>query len=254
MEEEGNGIKVRFQGVPLEYVNALRRLAMTEVPSLAIDSVAIIENSSPLYDEVLAHRLGLVPLKADLSKLKEGCEGEDMGCHVLLVLDAEARGQPRTVYSGELISEDPSVKPISDEIPIARLAPGQRIKLEAYARLGRGREHAKWQPVAVSVVKPYPHIEVRNPKSRCARKAAEACIPGVLKMGKGGLTVGDEYKCTLCMDCVKICPEALSVEERVDDNILYIESVGAIPPREIIHMAFQELGRQLSELGEAIKG
>jgi DNA-directed RNA polymerase subunit D len=255
LEEDENSIKLRMRGLPLEYANAIRRFAMAEVPSLAIDSVAIIENTSPLYDEVLAHRLGLIPLKADIPRLKETCgKNQESGCQILLVLDAEAGDSPRTVYSGELVSEDPGVKPISDNIPIARLGPGQKIKLEAYARLGKGKEHAKWQPVTVSVLKPYPHIKIKDPKSSCAKRAVNVCLPGVLRMGKNGLEVVDEYKCTLCMDCVKECPSAIKIEEKEDDHILYIESVGVIPPRKIIYMAAEELLEQLSEFEELVRG
>jgi DNA-directed RNA polymerase subunit D len=71
---------------------------------------------------------------------------------VLLVLDATAHDKPRTVYSGDLVSEDREIAPISASIPIVKLAQGQSVKLEAYARLGRGKEHAKWQPATSSVL------------------------------------------------------------------------------------------------------
>jgi DNA-directed RNA polymerase subunit D len=127
---------------------------------MAIDEVVIIENSSIMYDELIAHRLGMIPLKTDLTRyvLPEECDCKSaLGCprcRVLLVLDAEATDKTRVVYSGDLKSEDEFVKPISNSIPIVKLAPRQVIKLEAYARLGKGKEHAKWQPTTVSVLKP----------------------------------------------------------------------------------------------------
>jgi len=125
---------------------------------MAIDEVVILENSSVMYDELLAHRLGLLPLKTDLEKyiLPEQCDCRNpLGCskcRVLLVLDAQARDKVLTVYSGDLVSEDKEIIPITDKIPIVKLAPGQKVKLEAYAKLGRGKEHAKWQPVSASVL------------------------------------------------------------------------------------------------------
>jgi DNA-directed RNA polymerase subunit D len=125
---------------------------------MAIDDVVILENSSVLYDEILSHRLGMVPLKTDLERyvLPEKCDcGNPLGCQkcrVLLVLDATAHDKPRTVYSGDLVSEDREIAPISASIPIVKLAQGQSVKLEAYARLGRGKEHAKWQPATSSVL------------------------------------------------------------------------------------------------------
>ena len=64
---------------------------------------------------------------------------------ILLVLDSDESDATRTVLSSELSSEDDTVKPVSEKIPIVQLAPGQRIKVECYARLGRGTEHAKME-------------------------------------------------------------------------------------------------------------
>jgi DNA-directed RNA polymerase subunit D len=69
------------------------------------------------------------------------------------VLDSEANEKTLIVTSGELVSEDELVKPVSKDIPIVVLAPSQKLKFEAYARLGIGKDHAKWQPTAAAVVK-----------------------------------------------------------------------------------------------------
>jgi len=128
------------------------------VPVFAIDTVDIIENSSVLPDEGLAHRLGLIPLKTDLSRFNEpskcDCHSETgcSNCKVMLVLDSGDSDSTRTVLSNELSSEDDSIKPISDKIPIVQLAPGQKVKLECYARLGRGTEHAKWNSSNISTL------------------------------------------------------------------------------------------------------
>ena len=159
LESGATTINVELKGVHRSYANAIRRFAINEVPSMAIDEVVIMENSSVLYDELVAHRLGLIPIKTDLSRyvLPEDCDCKSsLGCskcRVMFVLNVEATDKPKVVYSGDLASEDRMVAPISDIVPIAKLAPGQKMKLEAYARLGRGREHAKWQPVTVSVLK-----------------------------------------------------------------------------------------------------
>jgi DNA-directed RNA polymerase subunit D len=156
LQESGNEVTLQFDGIDRSYANAVRRFCISEVPSMAIDDVVILENSSVLYDEILAHRLGMVPIKTDLERyiLPEKCDcGSPLGCHkcrVLLVLDASAQDKQKTVYSGDLVSEDRDVRPISDTLPLLKLAPGQAVKLEAYARLGRGKEHAKWQPCTVS--------------------------------------------------------------------------------------------------------
>ena len=159
LEKVDERISVKFKNVPREYVNALRRLAISEVPTLAIDDVVMIDNSSVVHDEAVAHRLGMIPLRTDLKRfvMPHNCDCRStLGCskcRVLLVLDSEATERTRIVTSGELKSEDEEVKPVSNEIPILTLAPGQKIKFEAYARLGNGKSHAKWQPTSSAVVK-----------------------------------------------------------------------------------------------------
>ncbi len=159
LEKDDERISIKFKSVPREYVNALRRLAISEVPTLAIDDIVMIDNSSVVHDEAIAHRLGMVPLNTDLKRfvMRHECDCKStLGCskcRVLLTLDAEATEKTRIVTSGELKSEDEGVKPVSNEIPILTLAPGQKIKFEAYARLGNGKSHAKWQPTSAAVVK-----------------------------------------------------------------------------------------------------
>ena len=143
--KDSEKIALKLKGVPLQYANALRRVCLNGVPVFAIDTVDIIENTSVLPDEGLAHRLGLIPLKTDLSKYNESDK-------ILLVLDSGISEETRTVLSGELSSEDESVKPVSEKIPIVQLAPGQKIKVECYARLGRGTEHAKWNASNISML------------------------------------------------------------------------------------------------------
>ncbi len=140
-------------------MNSLRRLAISEVPTLAIDDVVILENSSVMHDEAVAHRLGLIPLRTDPGRfvMPHECDCKStLGCskcRVLLVLDAEANEKTLVVTSGELVSEDEMVKPVSKDIPIIVLAPNQKLKFEAYARLGTGKDHAKWQPTSAAIVK-----------------------------------------------------------------------------------------------------
>ena len=159
VEKSDERIVVRFNNIPRQYVNSLRRLAISEVPTLAIDDVVILENSSVMHDEAVAHRLGLMPLRTDPGRfvMPHECDCKStLGCskcRVLLVLDSEANEKTLVVTSGEMVSEDELVKPVSKDIPIVALAPNQKLKFEAYARLGIGKDHAKWQPTAAAVVK-----------------------------------------------------------------------------------------------------
>ena len=155
---------VKLKGVPLQYANALRRICLSGVPTFAVDDVVIIENSSVLADEGVAHRLAMMPLKTDLARFVEpsacDCHSE-LGCsrcRVLLMLDSGSSDTTRTITSSDISSEDEIVKPVSPNIPIVALAPSQKLKVEAYARLGRGSEHAKWNSATVSVL-----TETNNP-------------------------------------------------------------------------------------------
>lgn len=158
LENVNDKVVIRFVNAPRQYVNAIRRLSINEVPTLAIDDVVILENSSVMHDEAVAHRLGLIPLRTDLHRfvLPHDCDcNSTLGCtkcRVLLSMDSEANDKTKVVTSGDLVSEDEIVKPISTEIPIIVLAPAQKLKFEAYARLGFGKDHAKWQPTSASVV------------------------------------------------------------------------------------------------------
>jgi DNA-directed RNA polymerase subunit D len=159
LERDNNHIVIEFNDIARQYVNALRRLSISQVPTFAIDDVVILENSSVMHDEAIAHRLGLIPLRTDLERfvMPDLCECKStLGCskcRVLLVLDAESQDKTKVITSAELISEDEVVKPVNNEIPIVSLAPAQKLKFEAYARLGTGKSHAKWQPTSVAVVK-----------------------------------------------------------------------------------------------------
>ena len=158
ISKDNQKIAVKLKGIPLQYANALRRVCLNGVPVFAIDTVDIIENSSVLQDEGLAHRLGLIPITTDLSRFNEPskceCQSETgcSNCKIMLVLDSGDSDVTRTVLSSEMSSEDDSIKPVSEQIPIVQLAPGQRIKIECYARLGRGTDHAKWNSANISTL------------------------------------------------------------------------------------------------------
>ena len=145
INENEQKISVKIKGVPLQYSNALRRICLNGVPIYAVESIDVLENSSVLADEGVAHRVGLIPLKTDLSASKDGNENDK----IMLTLDSGVSDETRTILSGEIKSQDDSVIPTSKDIPIVTLAPGQSLKFEAYARLGKGTEHAKWNSATI---------------------------------------------------------------------------------------------------------
>ena len=105
----------------------------------------------------------------------------------MLVLDSGDSDVSKTVLTDELTSEDDSVKPISDKIPIVQLAPGQRVKVECYARLGKGREHAKWNSsnIATLVETDKDDERILTVESTGALNPEEIILAGVDELGKG---------------------------------------------------------------------
>lgn len=156
LSKDQDTLRFVLSGVKPAFANALRRIMVSEVPIMAIDDVMILENNSVMYDEILAHRLGLIPITTDLESynLPEECTCKsELGCskcRASLSLEIEASDPVEVVYSSHLKPENPEIRPVSDKIPIVKLAQGQRVKLEAFARLGKGRTHAKWQPVSAA--------------------------------------------------------------------------------------------------------
>tara|TARA_B100000029_G_C16998224_1_gene750144 strand:+ start:10 stop:612 length:603 start_codon:yes stop_codon:yes gene_type:complete len=148
INENEQKISVRIKGVPLQYINALRRICLNGVPIYAIEDVDILENSSVLADEGIAHRLGLIPLTTSIESIKQNTETDK----IMLTLDSGISEETRTILSGDLKSQDSNIIPISQNIPIVHLAPSQSLKIEAYARLGRGIEHAKWNSSNVATL------------------------------------------------------------------------------------------------------
>jgi len=162
LEQDEKSVKVEIVDVPLAVANAIRRFTINEVPTMAVEEILIIENSSSMPNDVLAHRISLIPFVSDIDKYvpPEECAcGSRLGCErcaVRYILRAEAGDEPITVYSGDMTPEDPetTVKPVSPRIPIVKLAPGQKIEMELYVRVGRGKKHAKWQAAISSLYEP----------------------------------------------------------------------------------------------------
>jgi DNA-directed RNA polymerase subunit D len=261
LEKDDINLRVIIRDADVTLMNALRRIALAEVPSMAIEEVVMIENSAILQDEMISHRLGLTPLKTDLDtyNLPEDCTCQsEFGCNqcrVTLTLDAESKEGTRTVYSGELISENPDVMPVSDKIPIIKLAKGQKLKLEAYARLGKGKVHAKWQPVSVCAYKYFPKIEITSKSCEDCQKCVDICPKKVFTIKENKVDVRDLLQCTLCMDCVEACPKepkGIKVDWEKNAFIMNIESTGGLPPERILREATKILDKQLIEFEEKL--
>ncbi|MEM0368965.1 MAG: DNA-directed RNA polymerase subunit D [Desulfurococcaceae archaeon] len=266
LEKNQYALKLYIRDLPLHVLNAIRRTVISEVPVMAIDYVIFIENSSVFYDEYIAHRLGLIPLDSenayDKYKSPEECmeagEKRTFSTDCFAKFDLEAEGLENgmlTIYSGDLVPSDPDIKPVFDKIPLAKLVKGQRIKLEAFARLGRGREHIKWSPVSVATHKYVPKIIVNDNCNGCG-KCIDVCPRGLLKLSDGKVSVDKsrELSCNFCRLCEQVCElRAIKVSHKENEYILYFEFTGALSPRKTLVEASNILIKKLDEFEEKLK-
>ena len=266
IEEKDNILQFLLKGTTHAYANALRRAMIAEVPAMAIEDVIIIENTSVLYDEIVAHRLGLIPLKTDLDAyvLPEECDCKsELGCskcRASFTLEAEAGEESVMVYSSDLKPEG-DVAPVSGGIPIVKLGPAQKLRLEVYARLGRGIEHAKWQPVSACAYKYLPKVSINPENLANPEEVIRVCPTRVYAADpENKIVVRNELACTLCMDCVEKAVPADSkkpfpVKIDSDDSafIFNVESTGAIPPKRIVDEAAKVLEKKAVALNDLVK-
>ncbi|MHA1268894.1 MAG: DNA-directed RNA polymerase subunit D [Candidatus Helarchaeota archaeon] len=256
LSEDEMYLKLLIENYPKEFVNSLRRIILAEVPTLAIDEILIVTNSSPLYDEIIAHRLGLIPLITDLESyvLPEECECENAGCpmcQVALKLECKAENEDLMVYSDDLESEDEKVK-VAVKVPIVKLKPKQSIILEAYAKLGKGIKHAKWQPVGTCTYKYMPEINLRSDLCEMCKVCVEQCPRGILEFVEEpfpSIAIRDIENCTMCKVCEEICEfGAINISWHDDIFIFIIESTGALPSLEILNTAIKILKKKAEDL------
>lgn len=231
------------------FVNALRRLMIESVPTMAIEEAEIIENSSALYDEVLAHRLGLVPLTTDLKsyKLPQECKCEGKGCNsCTLKITLKSKG-PGYVYASELKSKDPAVKPAYPDMIIAKLLKNQEIELEATAVLGQGKNHVKWSPGLVwHTYKP--NITVNNTSK--TEEFKDQYPPQIFKDGK----IDKQAIIDLNLaDAVEgINDNVIKVEYDSTQFLLYIEPWGQLSAKEMLMTALKMFEEGLAEIDEKL--
>lgn len=252
-------------GASPAFANAFRRAMIGEVPTLAIEDVRIYDNTSAFFDEMLAHRLGLIPIKTDLStySTQENCTCGGAGCPGCTVTFTLSVEGPKTVLSSDLIPQDPKATPVYDNIPIVKLTKGQKLVVEARAVLNTGREHAKWQPTLVCGYKNYPEVSISETCDACGN-CVDECPRGVLaaKGKKVEIAEGKLPDCSMCRLCERACMAsgigdgpAITISSEADRYIFVVESDGSLPVKEIMERALQyirdqsnELERQLGEI------
>jgi len=183
-------------GIDASIANALRRILIAEVPTLAIETVYVSDNTSVIQDEVLSHRLGLIPFKGghegllNFLRMRKRPEETLLDWNtVLLKLDVECthnkhardgETDPTKLYNNahvyardiefvpqgrqlDYFSGEDAIQPVHPDILIAKLRPGQKISLDMYMHLGIGADHAKFSPVATATYRLLPTIDIIKP-------------------------------------------------------------------------------------------
>ncbi|MBI2134060.1 DNA-directed RNA polymerase subunit D [Candidatus Woesearchaeota archaeon] len=226
--------------------NALRRIAVDEVPVMAIEDVEIRKNSSVLYDEMIAHRLGLVPLKTDLESysLPAECKCGGAGCarcQVKMTIESDEVG---VVYSEGLKSKDPKIKPVFAKTPIVKLSKGQKLEIEATAILGTGKEHAKWIPGLV-YYKKYPTLKMVH---EIKEQKLTEIFPKVFEMKAGKITINETefIKSHLTDSIEEVTEGAVKVEDDENRFVFFVESWGQLESKEIMETAISIFEQKLA--------
>ncbi|KAI3404356.2 RPC40 [Candida oxycetoniae] len=249
--------------------NAFRRIMIAEVPSVAAETIYMFMNTSVIQDEVLAHRIGLVPLNIDPDSLTWTDKSIDENDRytedntVVLTLDVSCTKNPQAsksstldpkelyknshVYARDLKFEPQGsqlekfknnpVVPTDPDILLAKLRPGQEISLRAHCILGIGADHAKFSPVSTASYRLLPVIDIKEPISGDLAEKFQKCFPsGVIGIdSKGEAYVEDARKDTVSREVLRH-PEfegKVKLGRQRDYFIFNVESTGAMPPSEI---------------------
>lgn len=238
-------------------VNAIRRALMTDVPSLAIDDVTVYDNTSGLFDEIIAHRLGLLPIPTEPQtfNFRPECVCGGEGCPNCIVIYTLSKEGPAIVYSGDLQPQDEAFAVPDPDIPIVELLEDQRLMLEAVASLGRASDHTKWTPVVAPAIHQYPRVVVAANGDEEPVDVAKLCADHVAFRGEAhGVERVAKKECDLCdlLDGGDVDESQLRVTGEPDRYFLRFETDGSMTAREAMKQALGSLMARLDELGDRV--
>ena len=264
LDDTESSMRFVVSGTSIAMMNSLRRTLLTDVPKLAIEDVDFhlgqivdeankeYESITPLFNEIIAHRLGLIPLPTDLSvmNLRSECKCEGEGCSLCTVMYKLDKRGPCMVYSGDLTPlSDMKYAPKSDLIPIVKLGEGQAVLIYATAELGTGDMHSKWSPTCGVGFKYYPTIEVNNKKLKDPEVCIDACPKQVFDATKAGVEVARPIDCNLCRLCEEACGSD-AVKLHADDTkfVFQFESDTSMSTEDIFLYALRKLQSGFEEI------
>lgn len=255
LEKSDSRVRFLIEGVKPSFVGALRRVMMTEIPTMAIEWVDFIKNDSSMSDELLANRLGQVPLTYDAKayNLPKDCKCDGKGCSRCQVKLAAKKKGPGMVYSDDLKSNDKSVKPVIEKIPLVELFEDEELQFTAIAQLGLGKEHAKWQGAVVGY-KNLPIINIGSVDKKDFENLVKSCPRNVFKIDGDKLVITDPVKCNLCKQCVEISTKGEVEVSPVEDSFVFdIETVSGLTAEEVVLLSAKILGDKMKDFKKALK-
>lgn len=242
------------KGATPSVLNALRRTLLSQVEKLAIDDVTIYDNTSALFDEMISHRLGLLPVPTDLNAFvrRSACTCNGEGCPNCTVLFTLSKEGPCTVYSGDLVpAADAKFKIVDPKVPVVKLLEGQRLMLEAGAVLGSGIEHAKWQVVTAVGYREYPIVKVNGPLSpEVVAKIQKTAPAGAVAVEGSSVRVLDPLKAYVFLRSIKENFDAPQIETSLENDrwILRLETDGSLSPAAALRRAIGILMEKLKHV------
>ncbi|MCK5474420.1 MAG: DNA-directed RNA polymerase subunit D [Candidatus Aenigmarchaeota archaeon] len=251
LEKKDNKVKLEITGTTPAFTNMIRRTILQHVNIPAIDSIDVIKNTSSVYNESLAHRIGLVPLtyKSGMST-KEDCKCKNKGCTMCEVKMVLAKKGPATVYAKDIKSTDKDLKPSNGDAIIIKLYENQEINLEATAVIKTGADHANWQPAVIGY-QYFPTLKISK-DAKNIKDIVKACPHDLID--EKTLKLKDPYKCDLCNQCIEAADDgAVTIETDNTRHILTIESISGVDPKTLMLEALKETSEKLKELEASLK-
>jgi DNA-directed RNA polymerase I and III subunit RPAC1 len=227
-------------------------------------------SNTPLlnYIQVLSHRIGLIPIKVDPSKL-DFVENDEETDNDTLVFNFEVEcknettgktnrnGEPIYVNEHALSSSliwipegnqremfPEGIAPVHDDIVIAKLKPGQRIEFEAHCVKGVGKDHAKFSPVATASYRLLPEITFAEPiTGDRAQELKSMCPQNVFDIEDMEAVVARPRECTMCRECIRKdgWHDSVQLKRKADTFLFTIESTGCMPTETIVREAIKIL-------------
>ena len=243
LENKGNAAKFVLKNFNVSLANAIRRTIINGVKTLAIEDVMVYKNTSSMYDEVLAARLGLILIKTPVElkdKGKFSFKLKEMG--------------PKAVHASDLIPSDKDVTPAAPGMLIINLSEGESLDLEAETVWGNGEAHTKFTPAHV-FYHFYPKITIPDSKVKGASKIASLCPVDILDGEKDTLSVkkGKLSDCTLCKACEDYAgSDVINVSSDTNKIVFDIESWGQLGIKDIMLETMSTLEGEVSEIAEKI--